>query len=128
MLSYRDPHLARTLSVYDDAARWAAAGSFGDEEVKEAILGVFSDLDKPLSPGGKGAREFANTQQGLTPEMRQRLREGALATKRSTLAALAEKYLVAGRAESAVAVIAGEEALRAANEELGEESLALEKI
>jgi Zn-dependent M16 (insulinase) family peptidase len=128
MLSYRDPQLARTLAVYDEAARWAAAGTFDDTEVKEAILGVFSDLDKPLSPGGKGAQEFANTRQGLTHDLRQRMREGVLTTARGTLQALAEKYLVAERQHSAVAVVAGEEALRQANEELGEEALALERI
>ena len=41
LLSYRDPHLARTLGVYRDAVEWAAAGRFEAQEVKEAVLGVY---------------------------------------------------------------------------------------
>lgn len=128
LLSYRDPQLARTLAVYDEAAAWAASGDFGAEEIKEAVLGVFSDLDRPLSPSGKAEREFASLVQGLTADMRQGFREGLLAVDRGRLAALAEAWLVAGRARSAVAVVAGEEALRRANEELGAEALEIERL
>ena len=85
MLSYRDPQLKRTLQVYDDAARWAAGGGFSDESIKEAILAVFSDLDKPLSPAGAGAHEFANIRQGMTAEMRNRMRKDLLAVDRTAL-------------------------------------------
>jgi len=127
-VSYRDPNLARTLRVYDDAARWAAAGGFDDLEVKEAILAVFSDLDTPLSPAGKAAREFGYRVQGLGPELRQRFREGMLEADRQKLATLAEQYLVAGRAGSAVAVVSNEEALKKANVELGEEALVIQRV
>jgi len=128
LLSYRDPQLTRTLNVYDDAASWAAAGKFGSDEITEAILAVFSDLDRPLSPGARGHREFANTRQGLTREMRQTLREGVLATGRETLQRVAAEYLLEGRETSAVSVIAGEEALKKANEELGDKGLKIERI
>lgn len=128
LLSYRDPHLARTFRVYEDAARWAATGDFGAEEVKEAILGVFGDLDRPLSPAGKGERELGNHLQGLTQEMRQGLRRGALATDRDLLKGLAERYLRDGWSRSAVAAVASEEALKRANRELGEDRLVLEKL
>jgi len=127
-LSYRDPQLARTLHVYDEAAQWAAAGDFTAEEIDEAVLAVFGDLDRPLSPSGRGHREFANTRQGLTLEMRQTLRQGVLAADRGDLQRVAERYLVTGRPQSAVSVIAGEEALREANRELGEEGLEIERI
>jgi Zn-dependent M16 (insulinase) family peptidase len=128
LLSYRDPQLTRTLNVYREAAEWAAAGSFGGEEIKEAILAVFSDLDRPLSPGGKGTREFAYLRQGLTPEMRRRLREGVLAADGEKLADVARRYLLEGWQKSAVGVIAGEDALRKADRELGGGWLAIEKI
>ncbi|MBI5015551.1 MAG: insulinase family protein [Deltaproteobacteria bacterium] len=128
LLSYRDPHLARTLRVYDEAVDWASAGEFGGEEIKESVLGVFSDLDRPLSPSGKGEREFASLVQGLTAEMRQRFREGVLAADRDRLVSLAETYLAARRERSAVAVVAAEEALSRANEELGDEALEIERL
>lgn len=128
LLSYRDPHLTRTLRVYDEAADWAAAGRFSDQDIKEAILAVFGEIDKPLSPGGRGYREFANTRQGLSLEMRQELRRKVLATDRATLRRLARTYLVEGRPRSAVSVLAGEDSLRQANQELGEEGLEIRKI
>jgi Zn-dependent M16 (insulinase) family peptidase len=128
LLSYRDPHLARTLGVFRDAAEWAAAGGFGRDEVKEAVLGVFSDMDTPLSPGSRGGREFARIQQGIAPEMRQSLRDGALGVTPEQLADLARRHLVEGWAASAVAVVSNETALEQANRELGAEALALERV
>jgi Zn-dependent M16 (insulinase) family peptidase len=128
MLSYRDPQLLRTLEVYRMAADWAAAGRFGEEDIKEAILAVFGNLDRPLSPGGKGHREFEYQLQGLTREMRQVFRERVLAVDRPQLMDLASRYLQQGWSEGAVAVVSAEELLQQANRGLGEASLALEKL
>ncbi|WP_298035988.1 insulinase family protein [uncultured Desulfuromonas sp.] len=128
MLSYRDPHLIRTLQVYRDAAEWAASGDFTDEAVKEAVLSVFSEIDRPLSPGGRGNREFAHIRQGLSLEMRQSLRGKILAVDAGSLRRAAERHLLAQWPQSAVGVMAGEEALRRANEELGDEGLRIERI
>jgi Zn-dependent M16 (insulinase) family peptidase len=126
MLSYRDPHIVRTLQVYDQAIDWVVKGEFSAETLKEAILAVFSDLDKPLSPAGTGAQEFANLRQGMTLEMRNQMRQQLLAVDMASLQAVAQKYLQQG--ESAVSVLAGEAALRQANEQLDEQALELRKI
>jgi len=128
MLSYRDPHVVRTLKVYDDAVDWVISGGFSDESVKEAILGVFSDLDKPLSPSGQAAHEFANRRQGLTLEMRNELRGHLLAIDRQALISVAETYLNKENADYAISVLAGEAALDAANAELGDAALELHRI
>ena len=128
MLSYRDPHLLRTLQVYRDASEWAAAGSFSDEDIREAILAVFGNLDRPVSPAGKGQREFGYRLQGLGADSRQALREGILAVDRATLMRLADTYLLAGWPASAVGVVSAEGLLQEANLELGEKGLKLEKI
>lgn len=128
MLSYRDPQLTRTLEVYRQAVEWAADGRFSDEELKEAILSAFSDLDRPLSPGGRGNREFGNIRQGLTIEKRQRQRERLLNVDRHTLQNVARKYLLEGWENSSVGIVSGEEALKKANEEQDEIKLDVEKI
>ena len=94
MLSYRDPHLARTLKVFREAVAWAVDGHFSDQDVKEAILGVFSDLDRPLSPNGKGEHETILSLKGITPEMRQIQRRRILAVKREKLMELANNYFL----------------------------------
>lgn len=128
MLSYRDPHLLRTLDVFRDAALWAADGGFAAVDIKEAILGVFSQLDRPLSPGGKGLREFHYVLQGLTPEARQVFRQRILAVDAEALSAAAGRYLVDGWQDSAVSVVAGEDMLQEANLQLGDASLTLGRI
>ncbi len=126
MLSYRDPQLVRTLNVYNDAIDWIIAGGFSRESVTEAIIAVFSDLDKPLSPAGMGAHEFANCRQGMTHEMRNRMRKQLLSVTGEDLQRVAEQYLHKGK--SAIAVLAGEGALQKANAELPGAPLAIEKF
>ncbi len=127
-LSYRDPQLVRTLKVYDDAVAWAIAGEFDQTQLKEAILSIFSDLDRPLSPGGRGSHEFANICQGLTLEKRNTLRRQVLAMDHRTLMTVASRYLAPQNRLSSVGVIAGETALIQANDELGEMKLEIAKI
>jgi Zn-dependent M16 (insulinase) family peptidase len=127
MLSYRDPQLLRTLEVYRDAAHWAASGGFSESDIREAILAVFASLDRPLSPGSKGHREFDYQLQGLSRDLRRLFRERVLAADRDCLTALTEQYLLEGRADSAAAVVSGEEMLQQANRELGGEPFTLEK-
>jgi hypothetical protein len=127
MLSYRDPHLLRTLGVYRDAASWAAEGGFTETDILEAVLGVFGQMDRPLSPGGKGHREFHRYLQGLSTQLRQALRQRLLAVDAAQLADLARRYLVEGWDDSAVAVVAGEDMLQEANRRLGGEGLTLNR-
>jgi len=117
-LSYRDPHLLRTLEVYRQAVEWACNGEFTDEMIREAILAAFGELDRPLSPGGRGHREFLCQQQGLSIELRQGLRDGILAVNREALATAAQRHLREGYDTSAVGVLTGETLLETAREGL----------
>lgn len=127
MLSYRDPHLERTLQVYDDAIDWVITGAFSDETIKEAVLAVFSDLDRPLSPAGNGAHEFANRRQGLTLELRNQMRQRLIAVDRQQLVGVAKRWLM-GENASAVAIIAGEETLAAFNAAHPDQALELKRL
>lgn len=126
MMSYRDPHLERTLKVFDDAIDWVISGQFDPLSVEEAILAVFSDLDKPLSPAGLAAHEFACLRRGIDLDMRNRFRRQLLMVDASVLIRVAQRYLRDG--QSAVAVLAGESALKRANENLGEKGLDIRRI
>lgn len=126
MMSYRDPHILRTMEVYNQAIAWAVDGVFPEDAVKEAILAVFSDLDKPLSPAGAGAQEFANIRQGMTLEMRNQMRQQLLSVSAAALQQVAEHYLLHG--QSAISVLAGETALQQANQQLSENLLEVRKI
>jgi hypothetical protein len=118
LLSYRDPHLLRTFAVYHQAVEWACQGDFTGEMLREAILAVFGELDRPLSPGGRGHREFLCQQQGLTMPLRQAMRERILAVNREALAAVAQRHLRTGLEVSAAGVLAGDALLNEARMEL----------
>jgi Zn-dependent M16 (insulinase) family peptidase len=101
---------------------------FSAVDIKEAVLGVFSQIDRPLSPGGKAVREFRYLLQGWSPEARQLFRERILAVDAARLAHVARTYLVDGWDAGAVSVVAGEDMLLEANSRLGTAALALEKV
>ena len=125
LLSYRDPHIKRTLQVYDDAVKWAVAGEFSDEAINEALLSVFSNLDRPLSPGSRGNHEFSNLQQGLTLEMRQQFRRNLLATTRDDLQRVAKTYLQENPMDPVDSILASEEKL---HEEMDKASITINRV
>jgi len=118
MLSYRDPHLKRTLDVYRQAVEWACRGDFSDEMVKQSILTAFAELDRPLSPGSRGYREFIHQQQGMTHDMIQTFRNGILEVDQKQLARAAQTYLEENFIGSSVGILAGEEIFSKAEETL----------
>ena len=128
MLSYRDPHMMRTLDVYRKAVDWACSGDFSDEMVKEAILAVFGELDRPLSPGGRGYHEFHNQQQGLTLEMRQAQRDALLAVTGDDLARVARTWLAEGWEQRSTGILGGDEMFAAANDDLEKLDMQIRKL
>ena len=77
--------------------------------IKQSILTAFAELDRPLSPGSRGYREFLHQQQGMTHDMIQAFRNGILAVNRKQLARVAQSYLEQPFEDSSVGILAGEE-------------------
>ncbi len=125
--SYRDPHIANTLAVYDGAAAFIRSGRFTQEDVKEAILQVCSDIDKPDPPGPASRKAFYRRLLALTDAERKRYKERLLALDREAVMAAAEQYFTPEN-RAAVAVISSTEKLSAANERLDAAPLAVTSI
>ena len=126
--SYRDPHIVRTLSVFADAERFIRDGAYDSEDVKEAILQVCADMDRPEPPGQAARRAFYREIIGLSDEARKRFKEGVLGLTPDSIRAAAGRYFDPDRDDRAVAVVSGEEQLRAANAVLGDRSLNIRRI
>ncbi|OQY12424.1 MAG: peptidase M16 [Desulfobacteraceae bacterium 4572_19] len=90
--SYRDPHIVKTLTVYKNAASFIRSGDFKDVDIKEAILQVCSDIDKPDTPGPSARKAFYRTIISLTDEMRKKFKENLLSVTREQVINTAEKY------------------------------------
>jgi len=126
--SYRDPHIINTLKVYREAPAFIRAGNFCDEDVKEAILQVCSETDKPDPPGPAARKAFYRKIVSLSDDLRARYKSGVLAVTREKVITAAEKYFGDNERNCGVAVISGEEQLKSANEQLGDSALKLFRI
>jgi len=126
--SYRDPHIVSTLEAFDNAAAFIRSGSFSDEDVKEAILQVCSEIDKPDPPGPAARKAYYRKIISLEDEMRTRFKSRLLSLTRSQVVQAAGKYFDENETRKAVAVISGEDKLKAANEKLAGKALDLKRI
>ncbi len=126
--SYRDPHIARTLDVYADAAAFAVSGNYTADDIREAILQVCSDIDKPDPPGPAARKAFYRRLVGLDDDRRQRFKAGLLALDREKVRTVAERYLGNLEGRTSTAVISSREMLERASQDLKGGPLSLEKI
>jgi len=88
--SYRDPNTTKTLDAFDGAAKWAEKGEFSQQDIDEAKLSVFQNIDKPISPGNRGGRYFLN---GVSDDTFQAHRERLFATSKDDLMRVTRNYL-----------------------------------
>jgi len=112
--SYRDPKCSETFSAFQDAIKWAET-SITDQHLEEAILGVVSSIDKPLSPVGEAKNDFNFNLEGISISERLEMRQKIINCTIDDLIRVNKKYLTA---ESKKSVLAGE-GYKVEAEELG---------
>jgi len=88
-VSYRDPHLARTVDVYEQAAEYIQGVSLDERAVTQFIIGAVSDLDTPKTPAMKGIFSLGGYLTGLSEDRLQKERDELLATTADTIRGLA---------------------------------------
>jgi len=121
-LSYRDPNLASTIDVYDNAADNLLESSEilanDPEALATAIIGTIGDMDSALSPDQKGWLSLTQWIKRETSEARQRLRDEVLNCKAEDFKAFGER--LKQMKETSVAVVSSkgafEEAAKAGKE------------
>ena len=59
--SYRDPHIASTLRVFQEAISAIASKQFQASDVDEAKLGMIQQFDTPISPGARRSPHIAGS-------------------------------------------------------------------
>ena len=126
--SYRDPHIVATLKVYEAVAEFAHSGSYSDEDVKEAILQVCSEIDKPDPPGPAARKAFYRKIVSLSDEIRSQFKTKLLSLTQRDVRRAAEKYFITQPEQQSVAVVSSEEKLKAANQQLTAQPLKLYQI
>lgn len=119
--SYRDPRLSETLADFDASVAWLLNEKHEQRQLEETVLGVISDMDKPLSPSGEARQAYHNALYGRTLEQRRRLRERLLAASLQDLQTVGERYLT----KKAITAVVAPAARAADVEALG---LAVERL
>jgi Zn-dependent M16 (insulinase) family peptidase len=126
--SYRDPRIVETLKIYDAAADFIRSGNYSAEDVKEAILQVCSEIDKPDPPGPAARKAFYRKIVSLSDEIRSQFKTRLLTLTRRDVMQTAEKYFDIQSGQRAIAVISNEKKLKEANQLLADQPLNLYQI
>ncbi len=121
--SYRDPHIKRTLDVYKNACAYICQGDYTPTDVKEAILQVCSDIDKPETPGPASMKAFYRNITKLSDEIRQHFKDSLLRLDKQQIQEIANTYFTLGEDQKGVSVISSKTLLEAANQTLVAENL-----
>ena len=104
LFSYRDPKCKETFQAFEDAISWAKT-SINEQHLEEAILGVVSSIDKPMSPVGEAKNDFNFNLEDINIDDRLAFRQRIINCSIEDLVRVNEKYLTK---ESKRSILAGE--------------------
>ena len=110
LVSYRDPHLARTLDVFRKTPDYLKNFTADEHEMTKYIIGTISELDVPMNPSAKGALALNAWMGGLTRRDLQKERDEILNARPEDIRALAD-LMEAMLAEGNLCVVGSEAAI-----------------
>jgi len=126
--SYRDPHIQRTLDVYKKACDFIISGDYSETDVKEAVLQVCSEIDKPETPGPAAMKAFYRDITKLDDTIRRKFKDALLRLNKKRIKGIAETYFSCDDSLKGTAVISSRTNLEQANAGLSGKPLTLFKI
>tara|TARA_B100000945_G_scaffold46133_2_gene31946 strand:- start:1644 stop:4505 length:2862 start_codon:yes stop_codon:yes gene_type:complete len=102
--SYRDPRCSETFNDFKKSIKWSLK-NITEENLEEGILGIISNIDKPLSPYGEAMSDFTSLVDKKDPEKRLHFRAKVKECTVKDLINVSSKYLLN---DSSKSLIAGE--------------------
>ena len=114
-VSYRDPHLRRTLEVYQGVPEYVRTFQADERELTKYIIGTISGKDVPRTPQSQGALGRMAYFRGLTVEMLQKERNQILDATVEDIHALAP-LIEAILADDQICVVGSESAVEKAKD------------
>lgn len=88
LVSYRDPHLKRTLEVYKGVPDYIRAFEADEREMTKYIIGTISNKDVPRTPQMQGSISKCAYFSRVTEEMLQKERDQILGARKEDIQAL----------------------------------------
>lgn len=111
MVSYRDPNLKETDTVYKEASDYVKNFEVSERDMTKYIIGTMSMVDTPLTPMMRGARSLGAYVSGVSYEDIQRDRNQILTADKEAIRALAP-IIAAIVAEDNLCVIGNEQKVK----------------
>ena len=125
--SFRDPHVARTINVFDQTVDYIKQVEWTQTDIDRAIIATAKNAEKPLRPSQAASDALSYHITGQTRDMReQRYAQLRSATPKAVKRALIQLF-EENRDKAAVCVVSSREKLEEANKEL-EKPLVIEDI
>ncbi|MDD4951133.1 MAG: insulinase family protein [Desulfovibrionaceae bacterium] len=90
LVSYRDPHLGRTVKAFDGLAGFLRGLDICRDELEKSVIGALGEIDAYLLPDAKGFESMARLLSGQDLAYRQTLRDQVLSTRPGDFRAFAE--------------------------------------
>ncbi|MCR4788334.1 MAG: insulinase family protein [Lachnospiraceae bacterium] len=109
-VSYRDPNLRDTITVYRKAAEYIKNIELDERSMLQYIIGALSELDIPLTPSMKGSYSLGAYLSDISDEDFLKERQQLLNTDADTIRGLAE-YIEAFVSEDNICVVGNAEAI-----------------
>ncbi|MBQ6590497.1 MAG: insulinase family protein [Lachnospiraceae bacterium] len=119
LVSYRDPHLRRTIRTFEEAADFLRSFDADERTMTKYIIGAVSALDQPMTPYVYGRYSLSSYLTGLTDEKIQKERDQVLDATPADIRAMAP-YLDAVMAEDCICVVGSDAKIRENKELFGE--------
>lgn len=87
--SYRDPHITDTINAFKGSAEWLSNQSnYTEQDVDEAKLSAFQQVDQPVMPSEQGLEFFIN---GITDQMKHEYRMRLLDVTKTDIEEVAKR-------------------------------------
>ena len=113
-VSYRDPNLEKTVTVYKAAADYIENWQGDEEELTQYLIGAVSELDTPKTPQDKGTFSLGGYLTGLSEKELQRERDEILSVNVETIRSLA-KHIRAFMSDDCLCVLGREDKIKQAD-------------
>ena len=88
--SYRDPNLAKTNKIYEEAPNYIRKFTVSDRDMVKYIIGTIGEMDTPMNPSAKGMRSFGAYISNVSYEDMQKERNEVIDAKQEDIRGLAD--------------------------------------
>mgnify|MGYP003574466492 CR=1 FL=1 len=96
-------------------------GDYSQTDVKEAVLQVCSEIDKPETPGPAAMKAFYRDITKLDDDIRRQFKDSLLKLDKKRIQDIAESYFTIDESQKGTAVISSKASLEQANIQLASE-------